>query len=340
MNKHIVSKFRYILSFSLAVGLIAIGIASYGISRPNIDNASKTDRQTDNYISSFSVSTIGKNQDLSQDSTKEDYGSIQSSSRLNIPILTYHHIGNLDGINSKDKIGIGLRVSPTIFDEQLSKLAAKNYHTITVDQLFDHVQGRLKLPTNPIMITLDDGFKDAFENALPVLVKHNYVANFAIITSVLGTSEYMTWSDVKNLQQAKMGIMSHTVNHCYLAADNPDKAERSLKPTLNSPIQEGLNQLCPRFADYQQLNTGQVQGELRQSKYDLEQKLGIKIDAIVYPYGKYNQQTLHIAQSEGYKLGFTTRSEIEYKIDLGHPLEIGRISVQGQQDGTLKGFFN
>ena len=97
----------------------------------------------------------------------------------NIPILLYHHISVLPAHASKS-----LRrwtLSPETFDDQMDWVKTHGFHTITMDQLFEHMTHGLSLPPNPIVISFDDGLKDHYERAYPELKKLHFVATFFII---------------------------------------------------------------------------------------------------------------------------------------------------------------
>ena len=257
---------------------------------------------------------------------------------LRLPILMYHHIDTLEHTKSSDKIGIDLRVSPIVFEEQLKHLKAQNYNSITSQDLGNYLGGNFKLPDNPIMLTFDDGYKDNFAKAFPLLQKYGFKGDFAIITGLVGTNEYMSWGDIETISKAGMGISSHTVNHCYLSPSYP--SYKSKKPIKNINL-DNLNDknLCSKSGSGEDLNTGQVFQELNQSKVTLESKLGIIITQIVYPYGHYNSQVEELAKKAGYKFATTVEPERNKTIDLDHLFATPRIRIHGQQDGKLEGFF-
>src|SRR5260221_3515829 len=77
--------------------------------------------------------------------------------QLFVPVLMYHHIR----VNPRpnDRVWAALHVSPHQLDAQLAYLAAHNYHTITLDELWDGLNGKISLPPNPIVLSFDDGYR-------------------------------------------------------------------------------------------------------------------------------------------------------------------------------------
>src|SRR5579885_2020127 len=102
---------------------------------------------------------------------------------LTVPVLMYHHVGPLI---EHDPTAVDLTVSPEDFTAQVEYFKNLGYHSVTVQQVYDALQYGASLPSKPIVFTFDDGYKDVFEYAIPVLQDHGYVGSFAIATQLLG----------------------------------------------------------------------------------------------------------------------------------------------------------
>jgi peptidoglycan/xylan/chitin deacetylase (PgdA/CDA1 family) len=253
--------------------------------------------------------------------------------KIKLPILMYHHIDTVDSLPKTDKVGISLRVSPEIFEKQLQFLQKNNYNTVNSFQLQDYLDGKTALPTNPILLTFDDGYKDNYDNVLPLLKKYNMVGDFGIITSVIGTCDYMSWDQLKVLKNAGMSFASHTVSHCTSAIKNGKKGY------LDSPV-DAKEKPCSKFASQEKLTTGQLMYEYEQSKKELETNLGVRVSHLIYPMGFYNKQATQIAKDAGYSFATSVQPQIDNYTDFGNePFALERKRVDGQQAGELKGFF-
>jgi peptidoglycan/xylan/chitin deacetylase (PgdA/CDA1 family) len=264
-------------------------------------------------------------------------GSVETkvtvNKKIKLPILMYHHIATVDNLPKTDKVGIGLRVAPSIFEKQLQALQNKKYTTVNSFQIQDYLDGKLTLPENPILLTFDDGFKDNYVNAFPLLQKYNMSGEFAIITSVVGTGEYMSWDNLKEMKNAGMGIASHTHSHCTSALKNGKKG-------YQESTVEATEKPCSKFATQEKLTTGQIKYEFEQSKKQLESNLDIKVSHLVYPFGFYNQQAKDITKSLGYSFATTVEPQTDNFTDFGiNPFTLERKRVNGQQTGELNGFF-
>ncbi len=188
------------------------------------------------------------------------------------PILAYHHIALKRPQNS-------YYVSPAIFDQQMKWLKNNDYHVITLNQFYAAAVGKEKIPKKPIVITFDDGLRDQYINAFPILKKYNYTATFFIKMNNLNKGG-MTWAQLKELQKAGNIIGSHSVNHDNMA---------------NMP-------------------KNQLKYELEESKNILEQNLGVKIKYFCYPGGNYSANTIQAVKNAGYLAATTTKHKVNQEI--------------------------
>lgn len=179
-----------------------------------------------------------------------------------IPVLMFHSIST--------KPGNTLCVSENQFKEEMAWLKSQNYHTITLDELYQALTNNALLPEKPILLTFDDGYADNFKQAWPILQQYGFWATFFIAVNY----NKMDWNELKELVRQGNSIGSHTVTHL-------DLTTRSAK---------------------------QQEIELTKSKQILKDQLSINIIAFCYPSGRYNKTTLGLVEKSGYKLGFTTNS--------------------------------
>jgi peptidoglycan/xylan/chitin deacetylase (PgdA/CDA1 family) len=183
--------------------------------------------------------------------------------KIVMPILMYHHVN--------DDTGTRYSIQVESFRKQMEMLKQEGYETVTVSQVADAIRGEGNLPSRPVAITFDDGYLDTYENAFPILQELGFTATVYIITGTLGTKKsygYMQVDALKTLSDAGWEIGSHGVTHTDL---NKTK-----------------------------LGAG---NEMKQSKEDLETKLGIKVRSFSYPFGIANQSLKDLAVEMGYDSG-------------------------------------
>jgi len=116
-----------------------------------------------------------------------------------------------------------------------------------------------------VCLSFDDGFKNWFTNAMPILVDHKAMAAFFLVTGFIGTSvdgdrekllgfyesgdllmEFLTWDDCRKMTDAGMTIGSHTINHVHLADLGEDAARAEMKGSKDA-IEAELGRACDHF---------------------------------------------------------------------------------------------
>lgn len=193
--------------------------------------------------------------------------------KLFVPILMYHHIR----INpqSHNALWASLHVNSSQLNQQLSILLAQGYHTITLDQLYAALQGNIELPSKPIVLTFDDGYKSFYENAFPLLQYYHMHATEFIITNYMlqGYEAYLTPQQI--LEMDKSGLITFGAH----TKDHPDLTKLAKKTVFN---------------------------EIKGSKNDLEFLLKKPIHWFAYPYGAYNESVIQTVRSAGFEGALST----------------------------------
>ena len=69
------------------------------------------------------------------------------------------------------------------FEKQMKLLKNNNYVTLTAAEFKLFMENKIKIPTKSILITFDDGFKNNYYEAYPILKKYNFTALNFMITS-------------------------------------------------------------------------------------------------------------------------------------------------------------
>jgi peptidoglycan/xylan/chitin deacetylase (PgdA/CDA1 family) len=64
-----------------------------------------------------------------------------------------------------------------------------------------------------VTLVFDDGWNSQFNNAFPLMQEHGFVGTYYIITSCVGSGDYMNMSDLQTLQATGNEIASHSVTH-------------------------------------------------------------------------------------------------------------------------------
>jgi peptidoglycan/xylan/chitin deacetylase (PgdA/CDA1 family) len=192
---------------------------------------------------------------------------------LSVPILMYHRIDVLRSTLSA--ITRALTVAPADFASQMRWLAAHGFHTLTQAQLFAALEHGRRLPARPVLITFDDGYRDVFKNAAPVMHRLGMRGTAYVITNRISGSDvsFLSWLQLNALEQDGIEIGSHTVDHAEL----------------------------PGLSDAAALQ------ELIRSRHALELHLQHPVQWFAYPAGKFDPRTEALVRKAGYVLAVTTQ---------------------------------
>lgn len=111
-------------------------------------------------------------------------------------VLLYHRIINLDFDPQL------LAVSIENFESQMELLKQK-YSCLTIEEFHQYLDSGKKIPKNSVVITFDDGYRDNFLNALPILERYNFQALFYITTGNINSNKEFWWDEVEKILYSK-----------------------------------------------------------------------------------------------------------------------------------------
>jgi len=189
-----------------------------------------------------------------------------------VPILMYHRV---DYVKPTTPAATkALTVSPEDFRHQMAWLKRHGYHTITQRSLFNALMCGSHLRRKPIVVTFDDGYRDVYRYATPVIERFGMRAISYVITERISGEDpsFLTWKQVRRFEGRGVEFGSHTVSHASLTS----------------------------LSDVGALE------ELVNSRKKLERKLDHRVPWLAYPYGDYDGRIEALARKAGYKLAVTT----------------------------------
>ena len=190
---------------------------------------------------------------------------------ISVPILMYHYVHKPPSTFT-DRLGFNLSVSPNDFRGQMDWLESNDFHPVDFNDLRAYFAGQQALPNKPVVITFDDGYRDLYTTAFPILKAHKFKAVAYIVSSFVDRRRYVTSAQVVEMGRNGIEIASHTVNHADLA--------RTSWPMIIY--------------------------ELVASKVWLQQLLGQSVVDFAYPSGKFNAKVVAALRATGYDTAVTT----------------------------------
>ncbi|MQL53301.1 polysaccharide deacetylase family protein [Desulfofundulus thermobenzoicus] len=116
----------------------------------------------------------------------------------------------------------------------------------------------------------------------------------------VGGLEYLTWPEMREMQENGISFFVHTDHSHYSAPTTP---EGNPKPVLANRIWLRRENRLETEEEYRQ----RVVSDLAAARDLLEKKLHRPVEQIAWPYGVYNERLVEIAQSLGYRFCYTTQ---------------------------------
>jgi len=215
------------------------------------------------------------------------------SEAADVPILMYHYVSELPP--GADEYRRDLTVSPEDFEAQLQYLDEAGYHPITLTDLYLYLMEGYPLPEKPVILTFDDGYRDAYEVVFPKLLDHGFPATFFVLSTPAHyeSEAYLTWSQMKEMSNAGMDLQAHGRDHVDLRGRSYD------------------------FLVYQILGI----------KEAIEHHTGLVPRFFCYPSGRWDDDVIKVLESAGYWGAVTTEwGRTQTRENL---FEMPRMRIQG-----------
>ena len=224
-----------------------------------------------------------------------------------IIVLTYHRVN--------DKLPKGeLVVDPKEFARQMFflNMYRNRFEVISVDKALEWFKGGktdVGINKTKIVITFDDGYRDNYINAFPVLKKYKFPAMVFLTTDYIGTNnkrprykdvpwerDYLNLDEIKEMMGDGISFGAHTKTHPHLTELSKEKASDEIVGSYQS----------------------------------LKSIVGDKGVSFCYPYGDHNEGVKEIVKKVGLSCAFSVIPGINYKdTDI---FSIKRIDVLGNDN--------
>lgn len=187
-----------------------------------------------------------------------------------------------------------LFVTPKDFRAQMQFIHDNGYTPIPVSLLVKAINFGAPLPERPVVISFDDGDITVYQNAFPIMKEFGYVGINYLVGNRLGSEGFLSIDQIKEMTDAGWEVGSHSMTHVDLT------------------------------------QSGELVWELTQSRTNLENKLGVKVDTFAYPFGFFTADIINEVSkiySAGMGLGvfleqrprdiyYLWRRPVDYGIDM------------------------
>lgn len=238
--------------------------------------------------------------------------------------LSYHDCQDLDSQSFIDTI------SSDQIEKQFQWLRENGYHPVSIEDLLAAQKGVKPLPEKAILLTFDDGYESFYRVVYPLLKTYQFPAVLAIVGSWIETKsdqkvlygnkkvsreKFLTWKEIKEISDSGLvEIASHSYDQHHGILANPQNNEQPAFTTRQY------------FKDKNHYETRseyelRVDHDLQKNSALLENKLGKRPRVMVWPYGRYNSEAIHLAKKNGMPLTITLDERVNQVDDLS---QIGR----------------
>jgi len=208
---------------------------------------------------------------------------------LRIPVLAYH---------SLDDSGSVISTAPERFRHQMQFLAGSGFTVVSLKDIADHIGRGESFPDKSLVITFDDGFRNVYDVAYPVLESHGFGATVFLVSGFCGKKndwygqpekipvmDLLDWDHITEMASHGIDFGAHTVNH-------PDLSGIALHQAVE---------------------------EIAGSKAEIQEHLGRAVRFFAYPYGSVTRDIMDVVEEhfEGAcstELGFVTLDSSIYSL--------------------------
>ena len=199
---------------------------------------------------------------------------------IRIPILVYHQV---DLPPTRKTPFRGLTVAPQNFRRQMRALKRCGFQGLSLRELLPYLQGEMS--GKVVGITFDDGYRNVFTHALPILDEAGFTAtNFFVSGQIGGHNEWdeaagipyapcMTQAQVREWAARGHEVGAHTLDHVRLT----------------------------------QVSLEQARAQILRSRVELEDLVGEAVTSFSYPWGDVSDAVRGMVQEAGYLAATTTR---------------------------------
>ena len=126
-------------------------------------------------------------------------------------VLMYHRVLP----NAPPDVDPGMFVTATAFERHL-RLLKSRYELVTIDAFGEWMAGRRQFARPPCAITFDDGWRDNYDVAFPLLQRYEAPATVFLVTSWIGRDDMLDADRIARMESSGVAFGSHTVTHALL----------------------------------------------------------------------------------------------------------------------------
>jgi peptidoglycan/xylan/chitin deacetylase (PgdA/CDA1 family) len=269
-------------------------------------------------------------------------------------VLGYHRVVDDFGVSAQTEMP-SMLTSSRMFERHLDCIG-RHFTFVSLDDIGAHVASGRPFTRPVAAVTFDDGYRDVYEHAFPILKRKGIPAAVFVVTNLVGrpfwqvhdklfylmTKAFAAWNDppremrglfhalglpVACLARNKLAVRNPMMAVASILPDLPLGGVRRLMDGLEATVGNGFHHV-PQTLNWGELaemsDAGMTIGshtsnhvslpmetrevaaeELRNSKAELEQRLGRPIAHFAYPGGEFTSAVVDEVRQAGYDFAYT-----------------------------------
>lgn len=195
-----------------------------------------------------------------------------------------------------------LEITPGFLEQTIKDYKQKGFRFASIDEVGEILEkGKVDKPF--VCLTFDDGYRDNYTNALPILKKEQVPFAVYATTGFVDNKQSMWWYPNERLGLSRDELLNLDAEPlCTIGAH-----------TVTHPKLEELSAQEQRM-------------EIKQSKQELENLLGHPVDHFSYPHGSYNEDAIVVVEECGFRTALMAWGGVVRKGDF--PLLLHRVELR------------
>ncbi len=183
-------------------------------------------------------------------------------------ILQYHHVSSttprVTSVNAAE------------FRQHLEYLRDNGFTVLRLEEVVHTLRNRGTLPDKTAAITFDDGYRNNFDTAFPLLREFGYPFTLFVSSGLVGSNAqlYLNWDQLREMAANGATIANHGISHPYLLerAEGEDDAAWLQR----------------------------IEHEILTGEAEIEKQTGQSHKLFAYPYGEYDRPIQDLVAQLGF----------------------------------------
>lgn len=216
-------------------------------------------------------------------------------------VLCYHDVPKEVSLDN-------FAVDQGTFVNTLEYFRTHGFHFVSLEDVRQSYQDKKELPAKPILLTFDDAYSSYAEFVFPVLEEYGIPSVLSVVSSWIDsppkdlTQKLMTWDQLREISRSELvEIASHSADLHRGIVYNPQGNE-------DGAVARKFDVKAQQYEPDDEYRE-RIKADVEKSRKALEDKLGVRICAITWPYGKYNAITMAVAKEEGIDVNLALSDE-------------------------------